>query len=72
MNRHVNAIAGRLSLRNSGNWEPLGVALISPWLDNRPLQTSAIPEIREYRLCWYENNKISGDFSPIQRITIGN
>jgi hypothetical protein len=57
--------------RNNGNWEYLGVALISPWLDNRPLQTPSVPEIREYRLCWYENNKISGDFSPIQKITVG-
>ena len=59
------------SRRNGSDWENVGVGQISPWNDERPLQTAGVPEVREYRLCWYENNKISGDFSPVIKITVG-
>ena len=52
------------------NWMFLGVALVSPWIDERPVQAPTVPEVREYRLCWYANNKIGGEFSPIQKVTV--
>lgn len=58
------------SRRNGGEWTFLGVALVSPWIDERPVQAPTVPEVREYRLCWYANNKIGGVFSPIQKITV--
>ena len=58
------------SRRNGSDWMFLGVALVSPWIDERPVQAPTVPEVREYRLCWYANNKICGEFSPTQKVTV--
>lgn len=57
--------------RNNGDWEFLGVTLIKPWYDERALLQSGIPEIREYRLRWWDKSTPNGDFCPVQRVTVG-
>ena len=58
------------SRRTGGEWEAMGIALKSPWLDMRPLLVAGVPEVREYRLRWYNDDTTTGEFSPIQKITV--
>jgi hypothetical protein len=57
--------------RNDGNWEFLGVTTVKPWYDERPLSQPNVPEIREYRLRWWDKSEPNGDFSPVQKVTVG-
>lgn len=59
------------SRRNGGEWESMGIATTKPWHDDRPLLTAGLPEVREYRLCWWDKNHANGDFTPVQTITVG-
>ncbi len=56
--------------RNSGDWEFLTIAMVKPWYDERPLLDAALPEIREYRLRWWDKGVANGEFSPVQRVTV--
>ncbi len=58
------------SKRGTGNWEMLGIDLASPYMDERELLVAGQPEVREYRLQWYDNDGPNGDFSPVQSITV--
>ena len=58
------------SRRNDGPWESLGVALVKPWYDERPLLDGKTPEVREYRLRWQDKNDAHGEFSPVQHVTV--
>ena len=57
--------------RNQGDWEFLGVAMVKPWLDTRPLLALLSPEIREYRLRWWDKGAANGELSAVQRVTVG-
>lgn len=57
--------------RNNGDWEHLAIAMVKPWYDERTLQIAGTPEIREYRVCWWDKGIANGGFSPVQRITVG-
>ncbi|MDD5037519.1 MAG: hypothetical protein PHE55_22555 [Methylococcaceae bacterium] len=59
------------SRRNNGAWEFLTIASVKPWYDERPLLDPNAPEIREYRLRWWDKDEANGEFSPVQRVTIG-
>jgi len=56
--------------RGNGEWEMLGIDLASPYMDERPLLNAAQPEIREYRLQYYDNDGPNGEMSPVQKITV--
>jgi hypothetical protein len=58
------------SRRNNGVWEFLSIAMVKPWYDERPLLDSATPEIREYRLRWWDKGVANGELSPVQRVTV--
>ena len=51
-------------------WEMLGIDLESPYIDQRPLLVATQPEVREYRLQFYEDAGPSGDFTAVQSITV--
>lgn len=59
------------SRRGAGPWESegLGIDLKTPFLDERPLLVAGVPEVREYRLRFWDGSP-NGDWSPIQRITV--
>jgi hypothetical protein len=59
------------SRRNGGEWESMGIATTKPWYDDRSMLTKGIPEVREYRLCWWDKNHANGEFTPVQKITVG-
>jgi len=56
--------------RNNGTWEFLAIAMSKPYYDDRPVQAAGVPEIREYRIRWWDNGNANGDFTPVQKITV--
>lgn len=57
--------------RNNSDWEFLGITIVKPWYDERALLQAGTPEIREYRLRWWDKSAPNGDFCPVQRVTVG-
>ena len=62
------SIEGR---RNQGEWGFLAIAMLKPWLDTRPLLDPHLPEIREYRLRWWDKGDANGEHTAVQRVTVG-
>ena len=58
------------SRRGGGDWETLEIDLESPYLDERPLLTPAQPEMRDYRLQFYEDDAPTGDFTAVAMVTV--
>jgi hypothetical protein len=58
------------SKRGGGAWEMLGIDSASPYLDGRPLLVPGTPELREYRLQYYDDAAPVGDFTPVQTVTV--
>lgn len=56
--------------RNGGAWEMLAIDLASPYLDERPLLVPTAPEVREYRLQFFDGSGATGEFSPTQSVTV--
>jgi len=48
----------------------LGIDLNSPYLDERALLVAGQPEVRDYRLQFYDDDGPTGDFTPIQSVTV--
>jgi len=59
------------SRRNDGVWEAIGIAILKPWYDDRPLLVANTPESREYRLRWWDKDSVSGELTPVQKVTVG-
>ena len=59
------------SRRNQGDWEFLAVAMVKPWLDNRALIDPLLPEVREYRLRYWDKGDANGEYSAVQRVNVG-
>ena len=58
------------SKRGNGGWEMLAIDLSSPYLDERPLLVPGQPEVREYRLQYYDDAAPTGEFTPVQSVTV--
>ena len=58
------------SRRGGAAWEMLGIDLASPYNDERPLLAAGQPEVREYRLQYYDDAAPAGDFTPVQSVTV--
>lgn len=58
------------SKRGGGAWEMLGIDLASPYMDERPLLVAGQPEVREYRLQYYDDAAPTGEFTPIQSMAV--
>lgn len=56
--------------RDGGDWEKLGITTEGTITDDRPLLDPARPEIREYRMRFYEGSAPTGDFSPVVTVTV--
>ena len=55
--------------RGNGPWEMLGIDTDSPYTDERPLLSPTVPEVREYRLRFWDGTP-TGDYTPVQRVTV--
>lgn len=58
--------------RGGGHWEKLGAGLhVGPrFVDERPLLVPGTPEVREYRMCFSEEDKPAGEWSPTASVTV--
>lgn len=55
--------------KGDADWTPLGVDLYSPYLDARAPVQASTPEIREYRLRFYDGDAPVGQWSDIISVT---
>jgi hypothetical protein len=58
------------SQRGTGPVELIGIDMASPYLDTRPLLAAPAPEVRHYKLRYYEDDAPVGDFTEIQTVTV--
>ena len=56
--------------RNGGAWEFVAVDSEKPYLDERALLVPTAAETREYRLRFWDDGP-NGDWSPVQKVTVG-
>lgn len=54
----------------SAPWEDLGVATGRTWMDVRPLLVAGQPEIREYRLRFWDDGAPNGPWTDIGKVTV--
>lgn len=70
----MKGTAGRvvqvMSRRGGGDWEKLDVFTRARFVDKRPLLAPGTPEVREYQLCFFEDDKPSGQWSPVYSATV--
>lgn len=52
------------------SWEQVDVAIRSPWFDKRPLLVPGQPEIREYRMCFWDGGPSPGDWADVSQVTV--
>ncbi len=57
--------------RNEGDWAFLAINVTKPHLDEQPPLVANTPEHREYRACYWDKGELVGEFSPVQRVTVG-
>ena len=55
---------------STGTWEFLAIDTESPYLDERPLATAGAPEVREYRLRFWDKGTPNGDWTPHTKLTV--
>ena len=48
----------------------LAIDHASPYMDERPLLVAGQPEVREYRLQYYDNAAPSCEFTPVESTTV--
>jgi hypothetical protein len=58
------------SRRGGGAWEMLAIDLASPYMDERPLLVAGQPEVREYKLQFYDDAAPSGDFTDVASVSV--
>lgn len=58
------------SRRGGGEPEPLGIATSTPWLDERPLLLPGQPEMREYRLRFWDDGSPNGEWTRWEQIAV--
>ena len=58
------------SRRADGAWEFLGIDTESPYLDDRPLLVAGQPEVREYRMRFWDKGTANGDWTDVVKVTV--
>jgi hypothetical protein len=58
------------SRRGAGAWEFLAIDTESPYTDERPLTTAGQPEVREYRMRYWDKGTPNGDWTDVQKVTV--
>lgn len=56
--------------RAAGPWEFLSIDTQSPYLDERPLLQPTTPEIREYRIRFWDKGTPNGDWTDVVKVTV--
>lgn len=58
------------SRRSTGDWQFLAIDTESPYLDERPLLVTAQPEVREYRMRFWDKGTPNGDWTDVVKVTV--
>ncbi|MCX6900481.1 MAG: hypothetical protein NT105_17515 [Verrucomicrobia bacterium] len=58
------------SKRGNGPWEFLATDTFSPYLDTRTLLVAGTPEVRQYRLRYWDKGEPVGEWSDIVTVTV--
>ena len=58
------------SRRGTGAWEFLAIDIESPYLEERPLLAAAQPEVREYRMRFWDKGTPNGDWTDVVKVTM--
>lgn len=58
------------SRRGGGGWELLGIAGKAVFMDERPLLVAGQPEVREYRMRFWDAGAENGEWSDVKSITV--
>lgn len=56
--------------RGTGAWEWLAYPATSPYEDERPLLVAGQPEVRDYKLRFYDDNTENGDWTDVASVTV--
>jgi len=56
--------------RGGGDWEKLGITTEVTFFDERPLLVPGQPEVREYRVRYFEDSSPTGEWSPVVMVTV--
>ena len=56
--------------RGGGAWETLGIDTESPYDDERPLLSPTTPEVREYRMRFWDKGTPNGDWTDVAKTTV--
>ncbi|MFO1481861.1 MAG: hypothetical protein U1F71_00720 [Verrucomicrobiaceae bacterium] len=56
--------------RGGGAWELLGIDTNSPYEDERPLLVSGQPEIRDYKMRFWDAGEENGDWTDVASVTV--
>ena len=56
--------------RGNSAWEFLSVDTESPYTDERPLLAAGQPEVREYRMRFWDKGTANGDWSDVAKLTV--
>jgi hypothetical protein len=55
---------------DAGAWEMLGIDTESPYQDERPLLAAGQPEVREYRMRFWDKGTANGDWTDVASVTV--
>ncbi len=69
MNQRIIA-AYTESKRGAGGWEFIGIDTGSPYMDERPLLAAGQPEVREYRVRYWDKATPNGDWTASAKIAV--
>ena len=60
------------SKRGAANapWEFIGIDTESPYMDERPLLVATTPEVREYRVRFWDKGTPNGDWCDVGKVTV--
>jgi hypothetical protein len=58
------------SRRGTGAWEFIGIDTESPYQDERELLTAGQPEVREYRMRFWDKGTPNGDWTDVVKVTV--
>lgn len=56
--------------RGTGAWEFIAVDTESPYMDERPLLVAGQPEVREYRMRFWDKGTPNGDWTDVVKVTV--
>lgn len=56
--------------RRGGAWEQVGVTTARTFTDERPLLVASQPEVREYRVRYWDKGIANGPWTDVQKVTV--